>query len=111
MSNTYILKIERLERYPELDGKQNVVFSAYWRFIATNGKTTVSTCGVQKIETDDLSRFISYDQLKEDVVVDWVKSSMVKNNVKLSDMETMLDAEIAEIEQPKIENVPVPWAQ
>lgn len=111
MANTYKLQIERLERYPLMDGKENVVFAAHWRFFATNGKTTVSIAGSQKIETDDLSRFVVYENLTEDMVVDWVKAAMVKANVKLSDMESMLDAEIADIETPKIENVPVPWAQ
>ena len=111
MDNTYKLKIERLERYPLMDGKENVVFAAHWRLFATNGKTTVSIAGSQKIETDDLSRFVAYESLTENMVVDWVKAAMVKANVKLSDMESMLDAEIADIETPKIENVPVPWAQ
>ena len=95
----------------ELDGKQNVVFAAHWRLFAKSDKTTASTCGVQKIETDDLSRFVPYENLTEELVIDWVKGAMVKNNIKISDMETMLDAEIADIESPKIENVPVPWAQ
>ena len=111
MTITHQLKIERLERHFELDGKENVVFAAHWRLFATNGKTTVSTFGVQKIKTDDLSGFIAYENLTEELVVDWVKGSMIQNNIKLSSMEAMLDVEIADIEKPKIENVLVPWAQ
>jgi len=109
MNITHQLKIERLERHSELDGKENVVFAAHWRLLSTNGKTTVSVAGIQKIKTDNLSSFIPYENLTEELVSSWVQDAMEKTNLNISKIYSTLDAEIEEIEKPKETLQPVPW--
>jgi len=109
MQITHQMKIEQLDTHQELMGKQDVVFAAHWRIIATNEKTTVSCAGVQKLSTDNLQNFILYEQLTEEVVVAWVKKEMQKSNVNISEIEKNLTHEILETEKPKEQLKPVPW--
>ena len=99
----YKLKIERLGKHAKLNGKENVVFSVYWSLSATNGKTSVSTFGIQQISTDDLENFLPYDSLTEETVIDWIR-----NNLNLTELKLALDLEISNTEQKKAESF-LPW--
>ncbi len=109
MTITHQLKIERIDRNPEFDGKKNTVFSAYWRAFATNGKTTVSHSGFQILNTENIHNFTEYENLTEELVVSLVKDAMAKTKVSISEIYSMLDAEIEETEKPKETLQLVPW--
>ena len=46
MSDSYNWVIEQLDCYPEKDGHTDVVFTAYWRLLGSDGVNIASVYGI-----------------------------------------------------------------
>lgn len=90
-------KIANLERNAN-DGLVTVV---HWIATKTDGEAVGSSYASMAVEPSD--NFVSFEQLTEEVVVNWVKEKL-----DLESVEAALDAQIAEQKAPTVLSG-VPW--
>ena len=113
MAVTYNWVVEQMSCYPEVDGKQDVVFSVAWRLFGTEvvGEVTYTATvyGTVGINTADLETFTPYDELTQEQVVGWVQDALGAEQV--AEYETNVANQIANQVTPKVVNPPLPWVQ
>jgi len=103
MAITYTWDCKTVDTYPTKDSKSDVIFNVHWRLNAeddTKDKNSGTIYGVQSINTDDLSTFTAFADLKESDVVGWVESGLGEEKVK--ELKSALDNQIAEKITPTV---------
>ena len=96
-------KIEELERQLADGG----VITAHYRVFASEGDETVSAYGSQNLTPDPESPdFVPFENLTEDIVVDWVKESLA--DVKVAQIEGQL-AQVLDSKLNPTTAVGKPW--
>lgn len=108
MTVTYKWSITSMESYKDKDGYKDVVFDCHWNVTATDGETASSAYGSIAIPIDNISKFIPYSDLTEDLVIGWVKDALTESVVK--DIEDGLSGNINVLNNPISEKNPLPWA-
>lgn len=108
MAVTYNWLVEQMEAYPEKDSYQNVVFSCHWRCNANEGNFYATSYGTVGVTLDADAPFTPYEELTKEQVVGWVKDALGEEQV--SQMETGLAGEIANLQNPPVVRPPLPWA-
>ena len=89
-----------------IDGNQDTVFNVHWRLTGTddsnddkNGNPLTATVyGTQVLNTSDLSNFINFEDLTNEIISSWVEESLGAD--KLSELETNISYEINELSKP-----------
>ena len=110
MANTYTWVIDSIDCLPSFDGKTNVVNTVHWRVNASDGvHIPVTTYGVQNLTYTAGSPFTEYTNLSEATVLGWVQTAMGANQVAA--IQSDLDAQIANLLNPPIVSLPLPWTQ
>ena len=107
MAITYNWKVDRLDCFPNKDGKENVVFTIFWSVEASDGTHTTSAFGSQMIEFDSTGNFTPYAHLTQDQVIGWVKSVMDFN--RPAEIEANLATAIENLINPPVVSPPLPW--
>jgi len=103
MAITYTWDCKTVDTYPTKDSKSDVIFNVHWRLNAeddTEDKNTGTIYGVESINTDDLSTFTAFADLKESDIIGWVESGLGEDQVK--SLKANLDAQIAEKITPTV---------
>jgi len=103
MAITYTWDCKTVDTYPTKDSKSDVIFNVHWRLNAeddTKDKNSGTIYGVESINTDDLSTFTAFADLKESDVVGWVESGLGEEKVK--ELKSALDNQIAEKITPTV---------
>jgi len=103
MAIKYTWDCKTVDTYPTKDKKSDVIFNVHWRLNAeddTEDKNSGTIYGVESINTDDLSTFTAFADLKESDIISWVESGLGEDRVK--DLKTALDAQIAEKITPTV---------
>ena len=103
MAITYTWDCKTVDTYPTKDSKSDVIFNVHWRLNGeddTEDKNTGSIYGVASINTDDLSTFTAFADLKESDIIGWVESGLGEDQVK--SLKANLDAQIAEKITPTV---------
>jgi hypothetical protein len=76
-----------LQSYPTSSGQNDVVFMVHWQLYGTTGSIEDGTyysggvIGVQPVEYNSGSDFISFNDLTKDIVYGWVTASMGQEKV------------------------------
>ena len=92
-------QINELER--NLDGG---VLTAHWQAYKSSGEYTASSYGAVDFDPDTSAEgFIPYEDLTEEVVIEWVKDTL-----NLETLEETLDNDLLQQEQPTI-LTGIPW--
>lgn len=92
-------KIFNMER----NASDGIVFLVHWKASISNNLNTVESCGsveLQKPESD----IILYENLTEDVVLNWIK-----NRIDVASIETSLISDLDSIREPTIA-YGLPWS-
>ena len=80
---TYEWNCKTVDCYIETEGKSDVVYNVHW--IVTGVSDTLNpqgdpyastSIGTQELKIDDITNFIPFDQLTNDEVAAWTKSTM-----------------------------------
>ena len=103
MAITYTWDCKTVDTYPTKDSKSDVIFNVHWRLNAeddTEDKNTGTIYGVESINTDDLSTFTAFADLKESDIIGWVESGLGEEKVK--ELKSALDNQIAEKITPTV---------
>jgi len=103
MAITYKWDCKTVDTYPTKDSKSDVIFNVHWRLNGeddTEDKNSGTIYGSQSINTDDLSTFTAFADLKESDVIGWVESALGEDRVK--DLKSNVDNQIAEKITPTV---------
>ena len=106
----YIWTITNL--YTEtIEGKEDYVVTAIYDVVGTDGTYTASlTSNSAQFSTEDVTTFIPYEDLTEEIVVGWVKESLGENGIISIEacIQGQIDSEITPPVSPT--NTPLPWS-
>ena len=107
MAIEYTWNVDRLDCYPEIDGKVNVVFLVCWRAGAVDGGYSASHNGTTSIVYAAGNAFTDYADLTQDQVISWVRAALGSDIVL--DVEDSLAKNIADQANPPIRSPALPW--
>jgi hypothetical protein len=96
-------KIEALEAKPIEGNYENVVITAHWRCIGTEGDKSSSTYGACGFQAPSGS-FTEYSDLTEEQVLEWCFENIDKNAI-----EEGVISQVNNLKNPPVVNMPLPW--
>lgn len=104
--NTYYFRINAVDVHTQVGDLEKVVYNVHWSYIAEdeNGNQA-SMIGTQSVEEADADNFTAFDQLVQSDIIAWIEPSM-----DLAQMQSNLDAQIAEKVAPTKQTLQVPEA-
>lgn len=101
MANTYIWDCKTVDTYPTHDGHSDVVYVVHWRLNAESDQQdaegnnySASVYGTHSVNADDISDFIPFADLTNEIVTGWVTTGMGDDEV--ANLKSGLDAKIAD---------------
>ena len=103
MANTYTWDCKTVDTYPTHESHSDVVYNVHWRLNAESDQQdsegnnySASVYGTHSVNADDISSFIPFADLTNDVVTGWVTSGMGDDEVQsLKDgLDSNIDSQI-----------------
>jgi len=103
MANTYTWDCKTVDVYPNHDSHSDVVYNVHWRLNAESDQQdadgnnySASVYGTHSVNADDISNFIPFADLTNDVVTGWVTTGMGDDEVQsLKDgLDSNIDSQI-----------------
>lgn len=102
--NTYKFKINAVDVHTQVNDLEKVVYNVHWSYLAEDENGNVaSMIGVQSVSEPDAENFTSFDQLTQADIISWIEPKM-----DLVQMQSNLDAQIAEKVAPTKQTLQVP---
>ena len=102
--NTYKFKINAVDVHTQVNDLEKVVYNVHWSYLAEDENGNVaSMIGVQSVSEPDAENFTSFDQLTQADIISWIEPKM-----DLEQMQSNLDAQIAEEVAPTKLTLSVP---
>ncbi len=105
MPNTYTWDCRTVDTYPSHTDEQDpantesdVVYNVHYRVTGTDGTHSATSIGTQTLETADLSGFTAFASVTHENMIAWTKAALTADRV--TEMETSLDGQIAELATP-----------
>ena len=95
---TYDWNCKTVDVHPQAESETNVVYNVHWIVTGTEGEYTVNSIGTQIVTVDPETPFIPFEDLTNEIVVEWTKEAMGEEQVQA--IEDSLQAQIAELENP-----------
>jgi hypothetical protein len=105
----YIWNVTQL--YTEtIEGNTDYVVIANYITTGIDGEYTASLSGTAQFSTADVTVFIPYEDLTEEIVIGWIKESLGENGI--ISVEACIQGQIdSQINPPQVPvNTPLPWA-
>jgi hypothetical protein len=92
-----------------IEGNENYVVIAHCETIGVDGEYSASVPNVIQFSTEDVTVFIPYEDLTEEMVIAWIKESLGEEGV-LS-IEASIQAQIEAQKNPPVtpQETPLPW--
>ena len=88
MANTYTWDCKTVDTYPTHDSHSDVVYNVHWRLNAESDQQdaegndyTASVYGTHSVNADDISSFVPFADLTNDLVTGWVTTGMGEDEV------------------------------
>ena len=93
---TYDWNCKTVDVHPQEEGETDVVYNVHWIVTGVDGDYSASCIGTQVVPLNEGGTFIPFEDLTNDVVVEWTKEAMGEEQV------TQIEAGVAsEIENQK----------
>ena len=99
MAITYTWDCKTVDVYPTHDGHSDVVYVVHWRLNAESDQQdaegnnySASVYGTHSVNADDISDFIPFADLTNEIVTGWVTTGMGDDEV--ANLKSGLDAQI-----------------
>ena len=92
-----------------IEGNENYVVIAHCETIGVDGEYSASVPNVIQFSTEDVTVFIPYEDLTEEVVIAWIKESLGEEGVLL--IEESIQSQIEAQKNPPVtpQETPLPW--
>ena len=88
MANTYTWDCKTVDVYPKHDNESDVVYNVHWRLNAVSDQQdaegndyTASVYGTHSVNADDITNFVPFADLTNDLVTGWVTDGMGEDEV------------------------------
>lgn len=93
-----------------IDGKEDYVVIANCETIGVDGEYTASVPNVIEFSTEEVTTFIPYVDLTEEIVVAWIKEVLGENGI--ISIEACIQGQIYSQITPPVSpaNTPLPWS-
>ena len=104
---TLTWKIRALECKPSFDGKTNVVQTIHWHLTGVDGEYITSVYGSTGVHYEEGSPFVEYNDLTEETVITWLKSTLGENDV--ASYEASINSQLDALKNPKVVSPPLPF--
>jgi hypothetical protein len=101
--------VEQLRSYPTQNNKVDVVFSVAWRLNGTDGTYSATIYGDVSIPHEVDNNFTPYANLTSQMAVTWVRAALGIDTVLA--YESSIDDQIANLINPPVVTLPIPWKQ
>lgn len=108
MAITNTWAVVRMDAYPELDGKTDVVFTVHWQLNGTDGTYAGRVYGSQGITLTEGATFTPYADLTEAQVIGWVQDALGEEQV--ASYEANVAQQIENQINPPVVTPPLPWS-
>ena len=99
MANTYTWDCKTVDTYPTHDSHSDVVYNVHWRLNAESDQQdadgnnySASVYGTHSVNADDISNFIPFADLTNDIVTGWVTAGLGDDEV--ANLKSALDSNI-----------------
>jgi hypothetical protein len=102
---TYDWNCKTVDVHPQEEGETDVVYNVHWIVTGTSDQLdpqgnaySATNIGTQVVPLNPETTFIPFDELTNEVVVDWTKDAMGEEQVQ--SIEDSIASQIAELENP-----------
>lgn len=102
-----IWTVKSMQTAPQEDGLPDVVKRVFWLCTATDGVNESRLGGKTEVPLSTAS-FTPYDQLTQTQVIGWVRDVLGPQEV--ARIEASLQQQLADMANPPIVELPLPWA-
>ena len=89
---TYDWNCKTVDVHPQEEGETDVVYNVHWIVTGVDGDYSANCIGTQVVPLSEGGTFIPFEDLTNDVVVDWTKEAMGEEQV--TQIETSVASEI-----------------
>ena len=86
---TYNWNCRTVDVHPQEEGQTDVVYNVHWIVTGVDGDYSVTNIGTQVVPLSEGGTFIPFEDLTNEVVVEWTKEAMGEEQV------TSIEASIA----------------
>lgn len=109
MAVTYDWIVERMDAYPTHEGKEDVVFTVYWRVNGVEDGYTATRYGSVGVTYKAENPFTPYAELTKEKVIGWVHDVLNEQDSTVTKIELGIANEIEDKKNPKVVTPPLPW--
>ncbi len=95
---TYDWNCKTVDVHPQEEGQTDVVYNVHWIVTGVDGDYSATNIGTQVVPLSEGDAFIPFEDLTNEIVVEWTKAAMGKD--KVDQIETSIASQIAEKENP-----------
>jgi len=104
MANTYTFKINAVDAHTQVGDLEKVVYNVHWSYIAEDAnENNASIIGTQTVDEPNADSFTAFDDLVQADIIAWIEPLL-----DVSEMQSSLDAQIAEKVTPTKLTLSVP---
>ena len=93
---TYDWNCKTVDVHPQEEGETDVVYNVHWIVTGVDGDYSATNIGTQVVPLSEGGTFIPFEDLTNDVVVEWTKEAMGEEQV------TQIEAGVASEIEGKI---------
>jgi hypothetical protein len=98
MEVTYDWNCKTVDVHPQEEGQTDVVYNVHWNVTGVEGEYSVTNIGTQIVPLSDSSTFIPFEDLTNEIVVEWTKEAMGEETV--ASIETSIANQIQDLITP-----------
>jgi hypothetical protein len=95
---TYDWNCKTVDVHPQEEGETNVVYNVHWIVSGIKEDYSATNIGTQVVTLNPETEFIPFDELTNEIIVDWTKEAMGEEQVEA--IEGSIASQIDELENP-----------
>lgn len=103
---THTWKINNIK---QLDDKTGTVTNISFQLLSTNGNSHFISRGEVELNTNNIENFINYENLTQEIVLDWIKTNLGEKYLEYEMNHTELINSTTNLHNPKIVTKSLPW--
>ena len=106
MANIYTWTVTAMDSYPTYESQTDCVMTAHWTCSGTDGTYNASVYTTTPIPYNSEEPYIPYAQLTQEEVLAWI----YENGVDKVTVEEAVGQQLANLANPPVVTLPLPWA-
>jgi hypothetical protein len=95
---TYDWNCRTVDVHPQEEGETNVVYNVHWIVTGVDGDYSATNIGTQIVPLSEGDTFIPFEDLTNEIVVEWTKEAMGEETV--ASIETSIANQIQDLINP-----------